>query len=187
MQSKRFNRFSIGVISAVAILVIIWIADQAIRITPLAIETRTATSTEQIVMPTSQASTTTTETIAPTDQPLSILDIKTPKGIVHARVADTPQASERGLSGTVSLPKDAGMLFIFVVPGKYGFWMKDMNYPIDMVWIGADKKVLGIARDVKPESYPEVFYPPSPMSYVLELNSGGARDHDIATGTKLVF
>ena len=79
------------------------------------------------------------------------------------------------------------MLFIFPKDGIYGFWMKDMAFSLDIILIGADKKVAGIAPDISPQTYPEVFLPPHEIKYVLELNSGGAKDYGIATGTKLVF
>ncbi len=85
------------------------------------------------------------------------------------------------------MPREFGMLFIFPELGRQSFWMKDMLFPIDIIWVDADKKVVGIASDVLPETYPETFAPPSEIKYVLELNSGGAASYGIATGTQLVF
>jgi len=64
------------------------------------------------------------------------------------------------------------MLFVFDTPAKYGFWMKDMNFDLDMVWIDANNKVLAITKSISKDSYPQVFNPPSAVKYVLEVPSG---------------
>ena len=50
-------------------------------------------------------------------------------------LALTDEEKARGLSGRESLDEDEGMLFVFDVPGNYGFWMKDMNFAIDIIWL----------------------------------------------------
>lgn len=106
---------------------------------------------------------------------------------IPVTIADTPALRERGLSGTSSLPKGMGKLFIFEHPDTYGFWMKDMHYPIDIVWIDTGWKVIGVAARVLPESYPEVVYPPSEVLYVLELNAGEASGDNFKPGALLDF
>jgi uncharacterized membrane protein (UPF0127 family) len=113
--------------------------------------------------------------------------IKAPKGKISVALATSSDDRTRGLSGTLEMPKDSGMLFVFPNAGVYGFWMKDMEFPIDIVWIGADKRVSGVVPGVSPATFPGVFTSPAGTLYVLELNSGGALDYGIATGTKLVF
>ena len=115
------------------------------------------------------------------------LDITVPNGVIHALVATSSADQEKGLGDRDSLPMDQGMLFIFPEQGSYGFWMKDMRFSLDMVWIGADKKVAGVASDISPSTYPDLFLPPYPISYVLELNAGQAKKYAIATGTALGF
>ena len=85
-------------------------------------------------------------------------------------LAKSPTEKTRGLSHRSSLPKDHGMLFLFDTPGIYPFWMKDMLFDIDIIWIYEDK-VIGVttarvADGLKP------LYPPSVVSKVLELNVG---------------
>jgi uncharacterized membrane protein (UPF0127 family) len=101
---------------------------------------------------------------------------------VSVRVADTPEKREQGLSGTSPLLPNTGMLFIFDTPGTYGFWMKDMNYSLDMLWIGSDKIISHITENATPESYPEVFTPETPVLYVLEVPAGFAKEHSISVG-----
>lgn len=113
--------------------------------------------------------------------------IKAPLGIIDAEVASSSADQATGLSFRTSLLPAHGMLFPFAYPGDYGFWMKDMRFPIDMVWISSNKRVVSVTEDVLPSTYPTVFYPPVAISYVLELNAGAARTYGIATDTQLAF
>lgn len=110
-----------------------------------------------------------------------------PNGKIFAKIATSSEDLERGLGMTKSLPTDEGMLFVFHELGQRGFWMKNMAFPIDIVWINKDKVVVGTSQDISPETYPNIFFPPEPVMYVLELNSGYVRKNEIATGTPLTF
>lgn len=101
--------------------------------------------------------------------------------------ATSTVAQERGLGGRESIPKDYGMLFVFLLDGKYGFWMKDMLVPIDIFWLDDKGQVVSIAEIVATSSYPNVFYPSVPARYVLETVAGFARAHNVATGTLLLL
>lgn len=88
-------------------------------------------------------------------------------------VAATMAERNRGLSGRASLDGGTGMLFVFPKPDLHGFWMKDMHFPIDLVWIGPDRTVLGLSHLAPCERDPcPIYSPPSPVAYVLEVNSG---------------
>ena len=54
---------------------------------------------------------------------------------ILAQVLDTPELRTKGLSGILFLPVYEGRWFVFDEAGMYGFWMKDMNFPIDIVWV----------------------------------------------------
>jgi uncharacterized membrane protein (UPF0127 family) len=113
-----------------------------------------------------------------------------PKGKIYAEVVDTPASREQGLSGRSELKDDEGMLFIFEHPGKYGFWMKDMTFPIDIIWINQDGVVVHIEREVTPDSYfnfnpPKTFVNTPEAKYVLELANGGSEKYGIYLGTKV--
>src|SRR3989339_826310 len=62
-------------------------------------------------------------------------------------IADTALERARGLSNKISLPKEEGLLFVFNEIGVYHFWMKDMNFPIDIIWIGEDYKIVYINKN----------------------------------------
>ena len=108
-------------------------------------------------------------------------------GIITAMVADTDQLREKGLGDRLSLEKNSGMLFFFDQPATYGFWMKDMNFPIDIIWVDGQKKVVGVAPAVPTSTYPSIFSPPSAISFVLEVNSGSAARFGIVTGIRLTW
>lgn len=91
---------------------------------------------------------------------------------LYVELADTPEKRVQGLSGRKELKNDRGMLFVFDKPNTYSFWMKDMNFPIDIIWIGEDLKITDITHNAKPESYPKIFQPKKPAKYVIEVNSG---------------
>ena len=97
------------------------------------------------------------------------------KNIV-VEIADTDATRAQGLSGRPSLETSHGLMFIFDKPGIYGFWMKDMYFPIDIIWIGKDGKVAGIERSINPDTYPRVFYPPMSIRSVLEVNVNSGID-----------
>jgi uncharacterized membrane protein (UPF0127 family) len=118
---------------------------------------------------------------------LETTTIYTSKGTVKAFVADTEQTREFGLSGQDRLPNGVGMLFVFDAPGKYGFWMKDMSFPLDLIWIDGNKRVAGVTKNVLPTSYPFVFMPPKDISYVVEMDAGSVAAFGLTTGTSISF
>jgi len=115
------------------------------------------------------------------------ISIRAPGGIITAEVASSSEQQAKGLGGRASLQSSHGMIFPFTYPGDYGFWMKDMHFPLDMVWISSNEKVVGVTAGISPDTYPTVFYPPLAISYVLELNAGDADRFGIATDTQLEF
>jgi len=116
----------------------------------------------------------------------SSLRLILPNGHITAEVADTQKLRLSGLSGWDSLPDSEGMLFVFDSASTTNcFWMKDMKFAIDMVWLDADKHVVRQEPNVAPETYPSTFCPDSPAKYGLELGSGRAQDLKITPGAKL--
>lgn len=101
-------------------------------------------------------------------------------------VADTPLARMKGLSNREEIGAD-GMLFLFDSRGTHGFWMKGMQFPLDIVWI-RDREVVGIERNVPiAGTIPHIYYPPIAVDAVLELPAGDAERHDIVIGDSMFF
>ena len=105
--------------------------------------------------------------------------------VVFVEVASTDIARKQGLSGRNVLEDGRGMLFVFDTEGEWGIWMKDMNFPIDIIWVGQDGTVVTVAKDVSPDTYPQAFYPSVPARFVLEVPAGFVAAHDIDEGSRL--
>ncbi len=99
----------------------------------------------------------------------------------------TPESRAQGLSGRGVLAEDEGMLFVFEKPGQYNFWMKDMNFAIDMIWIGEDMRVIYIKKDARPEDFLSTFGPDKDAKYVLEVNSGFSDKYNLVAGDLVEF
>lgn len=111
------------------------------------------------------------------------------KASVMAEVADTPDARMKGLSGRLSLPEFGGMLFVFEKPGFAGIWMKDMKFPIDILWI-RNGKVVDMKENVPPpqlgiSSDLPIYYPTVPADFILEVNGGFSNSHSIQIGDRV--
>lgn len=110
---------------------------------------------------------------------------------VRARVADTPEKQEKGLMFVKNLPENEGMLFVFEQDEDQGFWMKNTLIDLDIVFIGADKKVTSVAQEVE-HSYTytpdeDVAYAVGYGQYVLELAAKTAAKHGVRPGAEIKF
>lgn len=101
-------------------------------------------------------------------------------------IANTMISRMKGLSGHAPLADDEGMLFLFGQSGNYGFWMKDMNFPLDIIWVEGDK-IITIAPNISPDSYPSSFYPDSASDKVIEINAGISQKLGIKVGDEVKF
>lgn len=91
---------------------------------------------------------------------------------LQAEVADTKEQRRLGLSGRDGLGKNEALIFLFERAGKHGFWMRDMKFPIDILWLTGNNTIVGITKEAQPESFPEVFYPSEAVITVIEMNAG---------------
>ena len=88
-------------------------------------------------------------------------------------IADTNEERSTGLMNHESLQEDAGMWFVFDKDDKHLFWMKDMKFPIDIIWIDSNYNVVDIKRDARPcKDDCEIYSPSKEVRYVLEVNAG---------------
>lgn len=105
-----------------------------------------------------------------------------------ARIASSEADRQRGLSGTSELPEGRAMLFVYEQDGRPGIWMKDMSYPIDIVWLNSDKIVVDYKDNISPDTYPEfIFKPKEAARYVVELPSGTIEEASILVGQAAEF
>jgi uncharacterized membrane protein (UPF0127 family) len=110
---------------------------------------------------------------------------------ILANIVDTPATRETGMMCLTKVKSDYGMLFVFPNEMDLNFWMKNTLLSLDIVWIGADKKVTVIHDHLKKST---VDTPDSQVAtaagrgqYVLELPAGAAAKRHLAPGDQLVF
>jgi uncharacterized membrane protein (UPF0127 family) len=97
-------------------------------------------------------------------------------------VARTTEDKARGLSGRDFLEPNTGMIFVFEQDDYYGIWMKDMKFPIDVIWLDDLKNIVDVKEGLLPDTYPTVFYPMALARFVVELESGFIETHQIIVG-----
>ena len=113
------------------------------------------------------------------------MPIKIGEAELSVEIASSFREKERGLSNRDNLNQDRGLLFIFDKEDFYYIWMKDMKFPIDIVWIDGWGRVIEIKSAVAPSTYPKSFTSQKPAYYVLEVNAGWATENDIKIGDKM--
>jgi len=114
-------------------------------------------------------------------------DLTIGKNNFHTYISDREDKRERGLSGISNLEEGVAMLFVFEDENFHNFWMKDMNFPIDIIWIDGEKKIIEISNNITPETYPKTFTSQSPSKWVLEIGGGEAEKRQIKVGEKVEF
>lgn len=104
-----------------------------------------------------------------------------------ADVAETDETRARGLMFRETLADDEGMLFVFEVPDRYRFWMKNVRMPLDILWLDVRGRVVWIVESAPPcDADPCPAYAPrAKASSVLETAGGFARRHGVAVGDVL--
>ena len=107
--------------------------------------------------------------------------------VFSVEVSDTKELLEKGLSGHKPLENDGGMLFIFSKSDKHGFWMKDMLFPIDIIWMDSSWRIIHIEKSLTPDTYPKIFTPQSDSMYVLEISSGESENLGLNVGDDVQF
>jgi len=127
--------------------------------------------------------------IYPATVPITIKDVP-----VQASVADSLPERIKGLSNTPFLPPHVVKLFSFGVAGTHSIWMKDMNYPLDIMWLSEEGVIVHIEEQVSPDTYSrenprasQSFGSPEPAWYVIEASAGFVASNTIAVGDKVVL
>lgn len=101
---------------------------------------------------------------------------------VRVTVADSVEERAQGLSGRRELPSTSGLLFIFEQSGFHGFWMKEMRFPIDIIWIDENFRIVDIEANVSPSTFPQTFEPGRPARFVVETNANYTESFGIEVG-----
>jgi uncharacterized membrane protein (UPF0127 family) len=107
---------------------------------------------------------------------------------LNLEVRDDEIGRVQGLSGRSSLSESSAMLFVFDIESdRYCFWMKDMKFDIDILWLDSKKRIVDAKYAASPSSYPEEFCPKSAARYVLELPAGQALKNGLIIGAQTKF
>ena len=101
---------------------------------------------------------------------------------VRVEVADTPAQRQQGLSGRTRMAENRGMLFVFDEPGRYGIWMKDTLFPLDVYWLDDEGIIVDMWAYARPESYPAVYEPREEAYYIVEVVGGFSEVYNIDIG-----
>ncbi len=110
---------------------------------------------------------------------------------LDVEIADTQEKQLQGLSGRDSLAENSAMLFVLKEKHRYTFWMKDMKFPLDFIWI-VDGEVVQINPNAPIElgvkdSLLKIYTPYKPVDSVLEANAGWAQKNGIKAGDRVDF
>jgi uncharacterized membrane protein (UPF0127 family) len=106
---------------------------------------------------------------------------------ILVQVVKTAKEMQQGLSGRERLAEDQGMLFDFGASQAPSFWMKDMKFGLDFIWVSGGR-VAGVTPDVPfpanntSDDQLKLYNPPSPVNWVLEVNAGWAMANKIKIG-----
>ncbi len=117
-------------------------------------------------------------------QELAKADLNVDGHILRVEIADTMAARAQGLSGRERLAENEGMFFIFPISAIYPFWMKDMKFPIDIIWIRGEK-IVGITENA---AVPDasgglpIYSPPTIVDKALEVDAGLAKTFGLTEG-----
>jgi uncharacterized membrane protein (UPF0127 family) len=104
----------------------------------------------------------------------------------RVELALTPQEQERGLMYRKSLDADAGMLFVSQTERPHVFWMKNTLIPLDMIFIGANRRIVGIVQNAEPQTLTGRQVD-GPSQYVLEIGGGLSASLGIRPGQLVEF
>ncbi len=138
------------------------------------------------------ASQSATETTPPNGAPESAV-VHIGNASYTVDLAVLPDERQQGLSGREHMAQDEGMLFVFEEERQLYFWMKEMRFPLDIIWIDSQCRLLEVAAEVpmpppnaSNEEIPRA-QSPSPARYVLEVHAGEAARNGLQPGDPVEF
>lgn len=102
----------------------------------------------------------------------------------HVWIADTPERHEQGLMWLRDLPADYGMVFVLPEPRPMNMWMKNTYVPLDMLFFGAEGRILSIVRNTQPLST-RIIDSGGPVWGVVEIRAGEADRRGITEGDRI--
>ena len=106
---------------------------------------------------------------------------------VNSEIVNTPEGRARGLMFHPKLTEKESMLFVYDSEGIYNFWMKNVYFPIDIIWIDSNFSIVHIIRNVPPctKTRCQIYTPPVTARYVLEVTADFTEKYDIKAGDRV--
>lgn len=107
----------------------------------------------------------------------------------NVELARTQDEQLRGLMEREKIEENEGMLFIFEKEDFYPIWMKNMRFPLDIIWLDQSGEVVYLQKNALPcvTDDCEIFWPIQKASYVLEVNAGVIDMTDVEVGERATF
>ncbi len=113
----------------------------------------------------------------------------TPNNMLRVEVVATRETLRRGLMGRKALPPHYGMLFVFEKEARQSMWMPNMQFPLDIIWLDANMKIVKISYG----AVPCIADGPCPSisshykaKYAIEITAGGANAQGLTAGQFLI-
>ncbi len=125
-----------------------------------------------------------TNDTSPPALPVETARLQVGSHTITAVIARSLEEQKQGLSGQPHMAADVGMLFVYDTPRVQNFWMVDMRFPLDIIWINQGK-IIGVAEQVPPPQENEPIARVSsgqPADMVLEVNGGFFAAHQLQIG-----
>ena len=120
-------------------------------------------------------------------EPEVVLATRAGEQHVKVEIARSDPERERGLMYRQKLEPGRGMIFLFEQPQRLKFWMKNTYIPLDMIFIGADKRVVYVEENAEPLTLQTRGPDEEDSQFVLEVPGGWARAHGVERGVNVKF
>ena len=122
----------------------------------------------------------------PADKKFLIETVEIDGKALNVNLAVSEEEKITGLSGTESLAGNWGKLFVYQKPLTPSFWMRGMNFPIDIIWID-NGRVIETDRNLPPDNGEATYTPDSPVDAVLETPAGWVDEKNIVKGDRVMY
>ena len=104
----------------------------------------------------------------------------------HLEIARTKEEQTKGLANREKLFPSEGMIFVFDVPQASGFWMQDVKFPLDIIWVKNNMVVEYVSNaQPSPPASLTTYFPPREIDYALELPAGSIQQYGIDVGVEV--
>lgn len=118
----------------------------------------------------------------------NFVDIEIGGTVIRAEIVDTIPTRIQGLMFRDTLPENQGMLFVFESEGKHWFWMRNMKFPIDIIWLDMNNRVVDIVKNAEPCHLTCPRYTPQENAkFVLEIRANLTDQLSVEKGSLINF